>query len=469
MTRLPAPGTSLSHFLRIAAVTVAVFWQTAMSPSSTHALPPPGGTINLVAQLPLPNPVIRNSDIWGWVDPNTSKEYAIVGKWPSVDSQVFIIDVSDPVNPSLTTTLSNVPAFDMKTWGTYLYLCDGNSTGTDSEIWNIADPANPVFAGSFPSCHNIFIDDQGLMYLSFNTLRIYDLKPDPTSPTFVWTDGISGGHDVAVVGPWLYDFHGYEGTFIYDITTPSMPSLMGTIAAGSGIVYHHSGWTSSDGKFLFINDELGSATTPDITVWNIANPAVPFKVAEYTDPDATVHNSFRVGNYLYSSFYVAGFRVFDIGNPVLFYLADEFDTSGFTGNGLYEGCWGVYPFAPSGNIYASDMQNGLLIFTFSPPVPTGISEKVPTPFVLDQNYPNPFNPTTTIPYTLTTASRVTLTVFSATGERVRAMVDEFRPAGTGFVTWNGTDDAGQPVASGAYFYRLRANGVSDTRQMILLK
>lgn len=460
------PDRSRGRGLRVALLVLAhatLFGAPAWATS-------PWGTINLVGQLTLPTPSIRNSEIWGWVDPSTQKEYAIIGKYPSVNATVFIVDVSNPANPVLVSTLNNVPSFYMETWQNYLYLCDGNSSGVDSQIWDITNPASPVFKSSFPSCHTMFVDNLGYLYLSYSTLRIYNLNPNPIAPTFVWTDNLSGGHASAVVGNRLYDFHGYSGTFIYNITNRASPVLLGQIPEPSGIAYHHSGWPSEDGNFLFINDELGSAATADMTVWNITNPAAAFKVADYLDPNATVHNAYRIGQYLFTAFYVAGFRVFNINSPSSFFLADEYDTSpGFTGNGVYEGAIGIYPWAPSGNIYVSDMQNGLYIFTFTPPTPTAVPHETPRTFALQQNYPNPFNPTTTIAYELADPSQVSLTVFDASGNHVRTLVDAYQTRGPQTARWNGKNDSGQAVASGVYFCRLQAGAFSDTKRMILLK
>jgi len=456
-------------------VLVGIYIVSGAFVSVAGANPPASGTISLVGQLTLPNPTYRNSDIWGWVDPATEKEYAVIGKYPSNSAELYIVDVSNPASPFLANVIDSVPSFDVKIWqtgtSTYLYSCDGNSGGADSEIWNVTDPLLPVREGKFASSHNIFIDHQGYMYLSFSTLRIYNLNPDPTAPAFVWTDGLAGGHDATVVGDRLYDFHGYNGTFIYDVSNRNTPIQLGMIPEPSGIAYHHSGWPSADGKFLFINDELGSSSTADITVWNIANPVIPFKVDEYIDPNATIHNSFRIDDYLYTSFYVAGFRVFDISAPWAIYLSDEYDTApGYTGNGLYQGCWGVYTESPSGLIFASDMQNGLYVFSFSPPTATGVPDDVPqTSFVLNQNFPNPFNPSTTISYELPLEAHVTLTVFSATGGRVRTLVNAQKTAGPQSVNWYGENDAGQTVASGVYFYTLQVGTSSSTKRMILLK
>jgi hypothetical protein len=88
---------------------------------------------------------------------------------------------------------------------------------------------------------------------------------------------------------------------------------------------------------------------------------------------------------------------------------------------------------------------------------------------LEQNVPNPFNPTTTIRYTLPQASDVELAVFGVDGKLVRVLQSGAKPAGTFAATWDGRDDSGRSVASGVYFYRLRAGSFNETRKMVLLK
>ncbi len=85
------------------------------------------------------------------------------------------------------------------------------------------------------------------------------------------------------------------------------------------------------------------------------------------------------------------------------------------------------------------------------------------------NHPNPFNPSTTIRYTVGAASDVTLAVFDAAGQHVRTLVDRDQSAGEYSIEFDGRDDRGVALASGVYFYRLRAGGDSQTRKMVLLK
>jgi predicted secreted hydrolase len=85
------------------------------------------------------------------------------------------------------------------------------------------------------------------------------------------------------------------------------------------------------------------------------------------------------------------------------------------------------------------------------------------------SYPNPFNPSTEISYTLPRACHVEVSVFNVLGQRVKTLVDEEQAAGLNSVTWNGTDEHGNKVTSGVYFYRIQAGGLTVTKKMILMK
>jgi hypothetical protein len=92
---------------------------------------------------------------------------------------------------------------------------------------------------------------------------------------------------------------------------------------------------------------------------------------------------------------------------------------------------------------------------------------------LYQNHPNPFNPTTAITFTVPggAASRenVTLAVYDIRGARVKVLVKEAMPGGRHTVQWDGMNQRGEQVASGVYFFKLRAGGFEDAKKMILLR
>ena len=94
---------------------------------------------------------------------------------------------------------------------------------------------------------------------------------------------------------------------------------------------------------------------------------------------------------------------------------------------------------------------------------------LPGAFALAPNAPNPFNPQTTLRYTLPQAADVELTVYNAVGQPVRTLVAEHQRAGWYVVEWDATDEQGQRLSSGLYFYRLQAGEFVEVRKMMLLK
>jgi hypothetical protein len=94
---------------------------------------------------------------------------------------------------------------------------------------------------------------------------------------------------------------------------------------------------------------------------------------------------------------------------------------------------------------------------------------VPAANRLHQNFPNPFNPTTVIAFDLKEPAFVRLRVYDAAGRLVRTLLHRRLDPSRHEVPWNGTDDAGAPVSSGVYFYRIEAGGFTETRKMLLLR
>ncbi len=98
-------------------------------------------------------------------------------------------------------------------------------------------------------------------------------------------------------------------------------------------------------------------------------------------------------------------------------------------------------------------------------------EPLPESYTLSQNYPNPFNPSTTIEFSIPVgaAQNVNLQIFNVLGQAVTELVDGNLPPGRHSVVWNGTDSRGKPVASGMYFYMLKAGGFVGVKKFIVMK
>ena len=93
----------------------------------------------------------------------------------------------------------------------------------------------------------------------------------------------------------------------------------------------------------------------------------------------------------------------------------------------------------------------------------------PKRFALHPNHPNPFNPHTTITYDVARTGTVRLCIYSLAGQYIRTLVDGERTAGSHSLTWDGTDDAGQDVASGVYLCRMETGTYTRVRKMLLIR
>ncbi len=118
--------------------------------------------------------------------------------------------------------------------------------------------------------------------------------------------------------------------------------------------------------------------------------------------------------------------------------------------------------------YAGTTGSGVYRTTLSP---TGLAgeDNAPRSFTLEQNYPNPFNPSTTISFRVNRASEADIRIYDMLGREVRLLFKAGVAAGRHSVTWNGRDNAGNAVASGFYYYRLRDGNTESIRRMLLLK
>lgn len=116
---------------------------------------------------------------------------------------------------------------------------------------------------------------------------------------------------------------------------------------------------------------------------------------------------------------------------------------------------------------------GIVKTTTGGDVPTAIeplaNASLPSGFTLDQNYPNPFNPVTTIQYVLSRNIDVRLVVYDITGRQVRTLINQKQAAGRYSIEWDGTNNNGEIVSSGVYFYRIVAGSKILSNKMVYLK
>ena len=132
--------------------------------------------------------------------------------------------------------------------------------------------------------------------------------------------------------------------------------------------------------------------------------------------------------------------------------------------------WGAYVISPG---VGAINDGGRVMFTELQIVfPSDASDDPtvsPVTNMLNQNYPNPFNPETTITFDMPKTANANLSVYNVKGQLVKTLHNGIANFGKNTVVWNGTDNNGNKVTSGLYFYRLSTEGKVETRKMMLMK
>jgi choice-of-anchor B domain-containing protein len=337
---------------------------------------------------------LSGNDSWGWTDPTTNKEYALVG----LNSHAAFVDISNPVAPVLVgilpTATVNSSWRDIKVYQNHAFIVsEANNHGMQVfDLTRLRSVSNPpeIFAADFHftefgSAHNIFINEtSGYAYVvgtnrggPFSGGALFINIQNPTSP--ISEGGFAAGgysHDVQVInytGPDS-DHTGKEilvgsnenEVVIADVSDKANPSIISTIAY-SNIGYTHQGWFTEDLNYFIVGDELdeinfgNNTRTLVFDLTDLDNPLFDF---DYLGPTAAIdHNGYPNGNDYFLANYRAGVRVLDLSQIGSNTLAEIgfFDTYPEDDNAAFNGVWNVYPFFTSGNIVISDIERGLFI------------------------------------------------------------------------------------------------------------
>jgi len=349
-------------------------------------------------------------NLWGFVDLNDNREYVIIG----LRNATAVVDVTNPASPR---QVGSVPG-NISLWRevkllqvrdpianrfrAYAYVST-EAAGSGIQIINLSGLPNSVaLAGTLSdtsSQHTFYISNVDyatnlaaagrtpFLHVAGSNLasgawRAYSLA-NPTSPVLAgaaspgsgymhdsvgWlvTDAraaqCGAGHDPCEV---LADFN--ENTVeLWDVTDKAAPLRLSSTSYPTAS-YTHSGWPSSDGRFLFVHDELDEirrGLNTQIYTIDFADLRALRVVTSFTGPTtATDHNGYVKGSLLYVSHYRRGLVVFDASNPNALREIGHFDTflNPAADSAGTDGAWGVYPFLPSGTIAISDIDNGLFL------------------------------------------------------------------------------------------------------------
>ena len=310
------------------------------------------------------------SDIWGYVDGN-GNEYAIVG----LNDGTSIVDVTDPANPFEVFFEPGMNSIwrDIKTWGNYAYVTTEEPQGLlIIDLSTLPGNSNLTTTyyngpGSDPwaSAHNLFIDENGICYI-FGANRgnggaiMLDLTIDPMNPVEVGIVDNWYAHDGVARGDTLYMGHINDGHMsIWDVSDKANPVILGQqVTPGN---FSHNLWMSDDGDYIYTTDEITNGFIGEFDISDPTNIVELDRIQSNPGMDVIPHNSHFIEDYIVTSYYRDGVTVHDVSNKGNMVEVGNFDTSpSFSGDG-FNGCWGVYPWLPSGNIITSDIENGLHI------------------------------------------------------------------------------------------------------------
>lgn len=336
---------------------------------------------------------LAGNDSWGWTDPETGKEYALMG----LNSHTAFVDISNPSMPILlgalpSATLNSIWR-DIKVYQNHAFIVS-EASGHGMQVFDLTrlrDIISPeIFTADthftdFGSAHNIVINEaSGYAYVvganrngPFSGGALFVNIQNPTMPILEGGFGEGGySHDAQVVnydGPDA-DYNGKEilvgsnenEIVIADVTNKSNPITISTIGY-SNIGYTHQGWFSEDLKHFIVGDELDElniGTNTRTLIFDFSDLDNPTYDFDYLGTTLAIdHNGYPNGNDYYLANYTAGVRVLDLSQIENNNLAEIgfFDTYPENDNAAFDGVWNVYPFLISNNIIISDIDRGLFI------------------------------------------------------------------------------------------------------------
>jgi choice-of-anchor B domain-containing protein len=346
------------------------------------------------------------NDIWGWTDPETGSDYALVG---SAEGLV-VVDVSDPKRPvvmGMLPTHSNVGGEfwrDVKVYADHAFVVSehddhGMQVLDLTQLRGLDVSGGPVIFAetahySFGDghAHNIAINEEtGFAYIVGSDdcaggPHMVDIS-DPANPAFA---GCFADHEythdtqcVLYSGPDA-DYQGREICFssnanfdgspflntlsIADVTDKGSPVGIANVEyADDG--YSHQGWLTPDQKYFLHSDELDELIVGNNTrtrIWDVTDLDNPMVIGVFDNDTTSIdHNIYTEGRYAFASNYTSGLRVYDMRNVAAGELSEAayFDVYPENDNASFEGgTWSNYPyFKQKGVVAVTSMDRGLFI------------------------------------------------------------------------------------------------------------
>jgi choice-of-anchor B domain-containing protein len=421
------------------------------------------------------------SECGGYSD-GSGGEYAYIGSTQGI----YFFNITDPVHPVMVDyfptrdTVALVVNKDFAVYQHYVYAVSdqGNNSLQIFDMQYLPDSVVKVYDSDSLSkrCHTLYVNNDRLYMCSnsrpnntFGAMDVFSLA-DPIHPVLLGTlfhPGFFSVHETFVRNDTAWCSNGNNGLWIYDMSDPAVPGLIAIIDQYPEDGYNHSGWLTADSRTLIFTDENHGK---GVKVYDVSDPSNPelksifrSNLLQLPDPQSAngsvAHNPFIVNDKLFLAYYHDGVQVYDLRNPWAPEWIGYYDT--YPENDTYfsyAGCWGVYPFLPSGTIIAGDIKNGLFLLDGSKVLTWEPSTDVePDVQVLG----NPVNTQLLMGFSLAADSEIEITVFNSLGQLVLKK-QQFMLKGrseTGFPA--------QSWSSGVYFVRVSGGGMEKTLPVVV--
>lgn len=316
------------------------------------------------SKMTFPSQTVAN--VWGYTA--AEREYALIGA-----SKGMII--ADITNPDAPVQIVQIPGPDnlwkeIRTYQHYAYIVTEGGSGLQIVDLSNLPAANlnykyytgdGAIQGQLDRIHALHIDEtKGYLYAYGGNLfnggaKVLNLKPDPYNPTYAGKfDQLGYIHDGYVDNDTMYAGHIYSGRFsIVDMRDKNNPQLLATQNTPDN--FTHNTWLTDDRKVLLTTDERANTFLAAYDVSDPDNIRLLDKVQSNPGSNSAVHNTIILGNFAITSWYRDGFTIVDITRPDNLVQVGNYDTYPNASGSGFQGCWGAYPYFPSGTIIASTM------------------------------------------------------------------------------------------------------------------
>ena len=352
------------------------------------------------------------SDIMGYHDSTKNKEYAILFG----NDSFYFFDITNPKTTKLIVTVDGYSKKsinrDVEIYQHYAYCVSERSGSLGGlqilDLQYLPDSVHEVYRSDALTvqAHTVFIEaERKRMYIpqnstkvGFSAMDIFSLN-NPENPTKLASlqvplNGLgeaqfSKVHEMYSRNDTVYLSCYENGLYMMDLTNLNAQKLLGVIANYPQRGTNHSSWLNAKGNMIMFTDENQGSP---IKIFDISDIGNPKQIVYFNShPNALPHNAYWKENMAVVSAYEDGVYIFDITNLNNPKVHAFYDTYPLNADGVYSGfhgCWGVWPYLPSGNIIASDISEGL--FVMKPNYGVGENEIISENAIVEI-YPNPAN------------------------------------------------------------------------------